>query len=99
MRYIFILMTHSILNRCRSKINKTGFWMDTQFGKILIITGIMFVIAGVILLANIRIPFMGKMPGDIFYQSNSASIFFPVTTCIVISIILTVLLNVFRIWK
>ena len=73
--------------------------MDAQIGKLLIIAGVIFVIVGVIITANIRIPFAGKLPGDIFYQSKSSSVFFPITTCIVISIILTVLFNLFRIWK
>lgn len=73
--------------------------MDSQFGKILIITGIIFVLVGIILLANIRIPFAGKLPGDLFFQGKNSSLFFPITTCIIISIILTVLLNLFRIWK
>jgi hypothetical protein len=47
-----------------------------------------------------RIPFLGKLPGDIFLQKGSLQFLFPIVTCIIISIGLTIILNlVFRLFR
>ncbi|MDH4158214.1 MAG: DUF2905 domain-containing protein [candidate division Zixibacteria bacterium] len=43
-----------------------------------------------------RIPFLGKLPGDISFRSGHTRIYFPIVTCIVISVILSIILNLFR---
>ena len=46
------------------------------------------------------VPWLGHLPGDIHYEGKNASFHFPMVTCIVLSIILTVLLNlVLRLFK
>ena len=62
-------------------------------GKLLFIAGL--VIAGIGLLMMVGIPF-GRLPGDIIIRKGSGTFYFPVITCIVLSIILTLLLSVFR---
>ena len=57
------------------------------FGVILIIIG------GLLLLAN-RIPWFGKLPGDLHMEGKNWSFHFPVVTWIIISIILTIIVNV-----
>lgn len=69
--------------------------MMAQLGKILIITGALIFILGVIMLFSDRLPFLGKLPGDISFKSGSMKIYIPLTSSIIISIILTVLLNLF----
>lgn len=60
-------------------------------GKILILFGIILIlIGGVILLAG-RIPWIGRLPGDIFIQRKNFSFYFPIATSIIISIILTLI--------
>jgi len=59
------------------------------FGKILIILGIIIIITGGLLLLANKIPFLGKLPGDIAIQKKNFSFYFPITTCIIISIILS----------
>jgi hypothetical protein len=59
------------------------------FGKILIILGIIIIITGGLLLLANKIPFFGKLPGDIAIQKKNFSFYFPITTCIIISIILS----------
>jgi uncharacterized protein HemY len=65
-------------------------------GKILIMVGaLMFVIGLVIILADKiggKIPFFGKLPGDILIQKKNFTFYFPLTTSILISIILTLIL-------
>jgi len=65
------------------------------FGKTLILLGAVLVVLGVIFLIAPKIPFLGKLPGDIHLKGKNWSFSFPVVTCIVISIVLTLLLNLF----
>lgn len=62
-------------------------------GKLLLITGL--VIAGVGLLMMAGIPF-GRLPGDIVIRKGSGTFYFPLVTCIVLSIVLTLLLSFLR---
>ena len=62
-------------------------------GKLLVISGL--VIAGIGLLMMMGIP-LGRLPGDIVIRKGSGTFYFPVVTCIVLSIILTLLLSLLR---
>jgi membrane protein implicated in regulation of membrane protease activity len=68
-----------------------------EIGKFVAIIGVVLVAAGVILW---RFPgffrWMGKLPGDISVQKGNFSFYFPVVTCLVISIVLTLLSWLFR---
>ena len=60
-------------------------------GKILIFFGVILIlIGGVILLAG-RIPWIGRLPGDIFIQKKNFTFYFPIATSIIVSIILTLI--------
>jgi DUF2905 family protein len=62
-------------------------------GKLLVISGL--VIAGIGLLMMVGVPF-GRLPGDIVIRKGSGTFYFPLATCIVLSIILTLLLSLLR---
>ena len=65
--------------------------------KILISIGILLVISGVIwLLFPNAFSWIGNMPGDIKHTSGNTRIYFPVVTMIIISIVVTILLNLFN---
>ena len=68
-------------------------------GKFLMIAGILLFLAGLVITLAPSIPFLGRLPGDIRYESDGVRIYFPIVTCIILSIILTVLLNLFSGWK
>ena len=70
--------------------------MLPQFGKALIIFGAVIIILGVTLLFFDRLPFVGKLPGDISFRSGHIRIYFPIVTCIIISVLVTIILNLFR---
>lgn len=53
---------------------------------------IMIVIGGIILLAD-KIPWLGKLPGDIYIQKKNFGFYFPLATCLLISLLLTLILN------
>jgi hypothetical protein len=65
-------------------------------GKMLILMGLFVVLLGLIMTfaPNLRIPFLGRLPGDIRIERERFSFYFPIVTCILLSILLTLLLNV-----
>ncbi len=62
-------------------------------GRWLIVVGL--IIAGIGLLVTLGLP-LGRLPGDIVVQRGRGTFYFPVVTCIVLSVLLTVLLSIFR---
>ena len=62
-------------------------------GKILLIFGGVIIVVGLLLVFSQHIPFLGKLPGDIFVKKDGSSFYFPIVTCLVISIVLTIIIN------
>lgn len=73
----------------------------SYLGKTLIILGGAMVLLGVVVLAAGHIPWLGNLPGDVRIKGKKWSFYFPIATCIVISIVLTLLLNLIArfFWK
>ena len=63
--------------------------------KILIIIGIILLIVG-LLYPYIKKLGIGQLPGDILFKTGNSTFFFPVMTCLIISIILTIIFNLFK---
>lgn len=63
-------------------------------GKVMAIAGTVLLALGGILMAVGRFTSLGRLPGDIFLQRDHVSFYFPVVTMILISVILTIVLNV-----
>lgn len=62
-----------------------------DIGKALMVIGaVIFAIGGIIMLSG-RVPFLGKLPGDILIQKKNFTFYFPIATSILISIVLTLL--------
>ncbi len=61
-------------------------------GKILIIAGVILIVVGVLVSLSDRIPFFGKLPGDFSFESDKFKFYFPLTSSIIISIIVSVIL-------
>lgn len=64
--------------------------------KMLIIMGVVLIAVGLVIAYGPKIPWLGKLPGDISIKKGNFSFYFPITTSIIISIILTILFSVFR---
>jgi hypothetical protein len=62
-------------------------------GRLLLVAGIGIAAVGGFLALGGRLPF-GRLPGDVSLQGQSGGFFFPIVSCIVISVVLTVVLNV-----
>ena len=59
----------------------------------LILIGVFFMIAGILIIIFSKVPFLGKLPGDIHIKRDNFIFFFPVVSGIVVSIIITLILN------
>ncbi len=69
----------------------------SEIGKSLIFLGVMIIIVGIVLLFSDKLPFnLGKLPGDISIKKENFSIYFPITTSILISIVLSLLFYLFN---
>jgi hypothetical protein len=71
-----------------------------ELGKVLLVTGIVLAGVGALLAFGAKLPFrLGRLPGDIAYQGRHGSFYFPVVTCILLSLALTLIfwiINFFR---
>ena len=66
----------------------------TDVGRLLIILGFIIVALGIVILLAGRLPFIGHLPGDILVRRGGGAFYFPIVTCLLLSIALTVVLNV-----
>jgi len=64
--------------------------------RVLIIFGILLVLLGLILTTGIKIPYIGKLPGDIYIKRPNFAFYFPLATCILLSIILSLIFWLLR---
>ena len=67
-----------------------------MFGKTLIVLGILLVVTGVILLyAPWLVSWVGRLPGDIRIERDEGSVFIPITSMVIVSIVVSLILNIF----
>ena len=63
-----------------------------DLGRLLIVVGVLLVIAGLLLTLGGRIPWLGRLPGDIHLQRGSWTFYFPIATSLLVSVVLSLLL-------
>jgi len=68
----------------------------TELGKALILFGGLIVLVGVLLTLGGKIPWLGRLPGDIFIQRDHFSFYFPLTTSLLVSALLSLLFFLLR---
>jgi len=68
----------------------------TELGKLLFIIGLMIAVIGALLWTGIGKNWLGRLPGDIHYTKNNFNFHFPIVTCLLLSLILTLVLWLFR---
>ncbi|MBI2876042.1 MAG: DUF2905 domain-containing protein [Candidatus Tectomicrobia bacterium] len=66
-----------------------------SIGRTLILLGIVLIVVGGLFLLGGKIPWLGKLPGDIYIRRDSVRFYFPLMTSILLSILLTLILNLF----
>ncbi len=67
-----------------------------ELGKLLIVVGIVAVLLGAALWSGFGAGWLGRLPGDIRIERGNSGFYFPIVTCIIISIVLSVFMSFFR---
>ena len=71
--------------------------MNSQTGKWIIAAGILIIVIGIIIyFFHDKLNWLGKLPGDIRIEKENFRFYFPTTTMIIVSVLLTILINVFK---
>jgi hypothetical protein len=65
-----------------------------ELGRILVIIGVLLVVVGGLAVLGVRLPF-GRLPGDIAIEGERGGIYIPIVTMLIISIVLTIVVNLF----
>jgi hypothetical protein len=68
-----------------------------ELGRFLVVVGIVAVLAGVVLMLAPRIPWLGRLPGDIVVNRGPLTLYVPLMTSLIVSVLLTLALNLF--WR
>ena len=68
--------------------------MSPEVGRFILVVGIVLVVVGGLAVLGIKLPF-GRLPGDIAIEGERGGIYIPIATMIIISIVLTILANLF----
>jgi hypothetical protein len=66
-----------------------------DIGRVLIFFGILMILLGLVFAYAGKIPHLGKLPGDIEIHKKKLAIYFPIATSLIISLLLTIIINVF----
>ena len=72
--------------------NLTG----SMVGKFLLIAGLLIAALGLLLMFGPKIPLLGKLPGDIVIRRENFTFYFPLATCIVLSVVISLIVKIFR---
>ena len=71
--------------------------MNSQFGKYVVITGIVIVIIGIIIyFFSNKLNWIGRLPGDIRIEKDNFRFYFPITTMIIASILITIIIQIIK---
>jgi len=71
--------------------------MKEEFGRAIVLLGLVLSVAGLLLMFGERLPFrLGRLPGDIVWERGGTTIYLPIGTCILLSIVLSVLMWLFN---
>jgi hypothetical protein len=66
-----------------------------EMGRLLLVVGVLIAVVGLVFMIGARIPFLGRLPGDISFSRGNTHVYFPLATSIVLSLLLTLVLNLF----
>jgi hypothetical protein len=68
----------------------------SEIGRPLIVVGAVLLVLGLFLTFGPRIPGLGRLPGDIVWRRGNTTVYFPLVTCLVLSLVLSLLFALFR---
>ena len=67
-----------------------------ELGKFLVVIGVVVLVLGLILWSGFAPKWLGRLPGDIRIEREHGAFYFPIVTCIIISVVLSLLMSIFR---
>jgi hypothetical protein len=70
--------------------------MPPSFARTLIVAGLLLAGLGLLMLAKPHLPWLGRLPGDFHIRREGFSFYFPFTTCLLLSVLLSLILSLFR---
>jgi hypothetical protein len=66
------------------------------FGRPLIVLGLVLVLVGIVITFSDRLPMrLGRLPGDMVYRGRNTTFYFPIVTCVLLSVVLSLLMWLF----
>ena len=68
----------------------------TELGKMLMVCGGMMLVVGMLLTLSGKIPWLGRLPGDMIIQRDNFSFYFPLTTCLLLSVVISLIVALLR---
>jgi hypothetical protein len=70
--------------------------MMRELGKFIAVTGVIITLVGLVMWSGFAPKWLGRLPGDIRIEREHSAFYFPIVTCIILSILLSLLLSIFR---
>ena len=70
--------------------------MPQELGRTLVLIGAVLLVVGLVLILAGRIPFLGRLPGDIVVKKENFTLYFPIATGLLLSLVLTLVLNLWQ---
>ncbi len=70
--------------------------MMRELGKVVAVTGVIITLLGLVMWSGFAPKWLGRLPGDIRIEREHSAFYFPIVTCIILSILLSLLLSIFR---
>ncbi|HVN84946.1 MAG TPA: DUF2905 domain-containing protein [Candidatus Binatia bacterium] len=67
-----------------------------DIGRLLITFGVLLILIGAALSLAGKLPWLGRLPGDVYIKRDHFSFYFPLTTCVIVSVVLTLLMYLLR---
>jgi Protein of unknown function (DUF2905) len=89
------LYGHSLSSLCLRSIRAT-FCMMRELGKFVAIVGVIITLVGLVIWGGFAPKWLGRLPGDIRIEREHSAFYFPIVTCIILSILVSLLLSIFR---
>jgi hypothetical protein len=67
-----------------------------ELGKFVVVIGVIITLVGLVMWSGFAPKWLGRLPGDIRIERAHSAFYFPIVTCIILSIVLSLLLSIFR---
>jgi Protein of unknown function (DUF2905) len=67
-----------------------------ELGKFVVVIGVILTLVGLVMWSGFAPKWLGRLPGDIRIEREHSAFYFPIVTCIILSIVLSLLLSIFR---